>query len=334
MTQKPWLALVILTLAALPGWSQQKAPLQLLHTVSLAGVHGRIDHFDVDLAGHRLFMSALGNDTLEVFDLRTNRLVHTVRGLREPQGVTYAPRSNRIFVANGGDGAVRVFDGTTYRLLQTVHFPSDADDTRYDPSTRQVVVGFGDRGDAGLAFLDAATGKLVSTIRLPSHPESFQLETSGPDIFVNIPGAGNVVEVVNRVKGKIVATWPLEEARGNFPMALDEAGHRLFVVCRSPAELLVLNSGSGKLLARVPSVSRADDVWYGAARRRVYISGGGGYITVIAQQNPNTYHPLAQIKTPPGGRTSLLVPELHRLYLGIWGRDGLPEELQIYAVRP
>ncbi|MGH9710660.1 MAG: YncE family protein, partial [Candidatus Acidiferrales bacterium] len=195
MAKKILFLVCIFALAGLIVHAQRTEPLRLLRTVPLPNVKGRIDHFDVDMAGHRLFMSALGNNTLEVFDLGAgNKRIHTVRGLREPQGVTYAPESNRIFVANGDDGTVRVFDGSTYELLNTVHLSNDADDTRYDPVTKHVFVGYGDDGNAGLAVLDGATGNLLERIKLPAHPESFQLEESGPRIFVNVPSAGNIVE--------------------------------------------------------------------------------------------------------------------------------------------
>lgn len=322
-------------LVALPlaGRAQKTAPFRLLQIVRLPGVRGRIDHFDVDLKGHRLFMSALGNDTVEVFDLRTNRLIHTIRGLHEPQGVTYVPASNLLFVANGGDGMVRIYDASTYQLRKVLHFPSDADDTRYDAATNRVYVAYGDRGDAGIAVLNGSNGDLIKMIPLPSHPEAFELSDSGPAIYVNIPTAGNIIDVVNRDTRKITATWTLGSARANFPMALDGKDHRLFIACRSPAEVLVLDTESGKIIGHLPCVSSADDLWYDVARKRIYVSGGGGFITVIRQENPNQYREIEEFRTAPGGRTSCLVPQLNRLYLGVWGLYGRPEELRVYAVQ-
>ena len=333
MLKKIHLLICAIALAGLAANSRQTAPLRLLRTIPIPEVKGRIDHFDVDLAGGRLFMSALGNNTLEVFDLRANKLIHSIRGLHEPQGVTYAPQSNRIFVANGADGTCRIFDGSTYQLLKIVHFSADADDTRYDPATKRVFVGFGDQGNAGLGILDAATGNLLQTIKLPDHPESFQLEKSGPRIFVNIPSAGNIIDVVDRTQGKIVATWKPGDAQDNFPMDLNEADHRLFVACRTPSEVLVLDTDSGKIVARVPSVSHADDLWYDAAHKRAYVSGGEGFITVIGQDDVNHYRSIGQIKTLPGARTSFLVPQLKRLYLGIWGLGNHPAELRVYETQ-
>ncbi len=323
----------LIALLSAPALAQHAAPLRLVDSIPLPDVHGRIDHFDVDLTHQRLFMSALGNNTLEVFDLRANKLIHTISGLHEPQGVTYAPKSNRIFVANGDDGTVRIFDGGTYELLKVVEFSSDADDTRYDPHTNRVFVGYGGEGNAGLGILDGTTGRLLGTIKLPGHPESFQLEESGPRIFVNVPTIDNEIAVVNRVEGKIEAMWTLGGAQDNFPMALDEKEHRLFVVTRTPPEVMVLDIDSGKIIARAPSAGHADDVWYDDVHKRIYVSAGSGFISVVQQDDVNNYRSLVQIKTLPGGRTSCLVPESNRLYLGVWGRGDQPEMLRVYEVQ-
>src|SRR5215469_12136475 len=145
MSQRAFVFIFMLALSAPTACAQQNEPLHLVQIVPLPNVRGRIDHFDVDLSGQRLFMSALGNNTVEVFDLRSNKVIHEIRGLREPQGITYVPKSDHIFVANGDDGTCRMFDGRTYKLLKTIQLSSDADDTRYDSATNQVFVGYGDK---------------------------------------------------------------------------------------------------------------------------------------------------------------------------------------------
>lgn len=98
--------------------------------------------------------------------------------------------------------------------------------------------------------------------------------------------------------------------------------------------MMVLNTDSGKIIARVPTVAVADDMWYDAARMRIYISGGEGMISVIEQQDANHYRTVAQIETAPGGRTSQFVPELNRLYLAVSRQGNHPAELRVYEVEP
>lgn len=314
--------------------AQETSPLRLIQTIPMPNVAGRIDHFDVDVEGHRLFMSAVGNNTLEVFDLRANKLIRTVPGLHEPQGVTFVPQFNRVIVCNSTDGTCDIFDSQTYSTLKVVHFSSDADDTRYDAASRQVIVGYGDAPNAGLGILDGSTGNLVGGIKLPAHPESFQLEQSGPRIFVNIPEAGEVIDVVNRAERKVIAKWTLGGAGGNFPMALDEKDHRLLVACRRPAEMLVLDTDSGKIMAHVPCAGDADDLWYDETRKRIYVSGGQGVISVIEQENANSYRSVAEVKTVQGARTSQFVPQLDRLYLAVPRHRNQTAELRVYQLEP
>ncbi len=137
-----WTALIC-GLTFVPDLSAQGPPLKLVGTIPMPGVSGRIDHLSIDLKGRRLFVSALGNNTVEVLDLASGKDIHSITGMHEPQGVFFVPESNRIFVANGGDGVVRVLDGSSYKQLSTVQLSSDADDIRYDAAHHLVFVGYG-----------------------------------------------------------------------------------------------------------------------------------------------------------------------------------------------
>ncbi len=302
------------------------APLRQVAAIPLPNVEGRIDHFGIDLAGKRLFMSALGNNTVEVFDLKTNQRLQTITGLREPQGVLYDPASKRIFVANGDDGTCQVFDGSTYKLIATIHYSSDADNVRLDSKSDTIYVGY---GEGALGALDGASGKELGNIQLTAHPESFQLEKSGPRIFVNVPNAGEIA-VLDRVKRSVAAHWRLPGYSANFPMALDEADHRLFVVARRPAQLLVFDTQSGSLVAHLAAVGDSDDVWYDAAQKRIYASGGEGFISIFEQTDADHYKALARIPTASGARTSFFSPDLQRFYLAVPHRGAQKCELRIY----
>src|SRR5215472_4889625 len=325
-------ATILAGILALAGTVQaaQSNALRQVQTIPLPNVEGRIDHMSVDVQGQRLFMAALGNNTLEVIDLRAGTRITSIKDLREPQGIFFVPKENRLFVANGDDGTCRVFDGSSYKLLQTVHFQSDADNVRYDATPNQIYVGY---GEGALGVLDAASGKKVAETALPAHPESFRLEQSGPRVFVNLPNANHTIAVVDRAKRSVIATWQLE-AQANFPMALDEPDHRLLVVTRRPPLLVVLNAESGKQVASYPTVGDADDAFYDAAHKRVYVSGGEGFIDVFDQHGPDDYKPCGRIPTASGARTSLFVPELNRLYLAVPHRGTQMAEIRVYEAQP
>src|SRR6516162_1481446 len=133
----------MLFVASLLASAETAPPLQLEKTIELPDVHGRIDHMSVDVKGQRLFVSALGNNTVEVIDIKAGKRVKTITGLAEPQGVLYVPANDRIYVANAKDGTVRIFDGTSYALLKTIEYGDDADNIRYDAGKQTTFVGYG-----------------------------------------------------------------------------------------------------------------------------------------------------------------------------------------------
>lgn len=306
------------------------SPLRQVQTIPLPNVERRIDHLGVDVQGRRLFISALGNNTLEVLDLRKGRRLTSITGLREPQGVFFVPKVNKLFVANGDDGICTVFDASSYKVLASVHLASDADNVRYDTGHNQIYVGY---GEGALGILDATTGQKLADLPLRGHPESFRLEEAGTRIFVNVPTAGHTIAVLDRVKRSVIATWTVE-AEGNFPMALNEPDHRLLVVTRKPARLIVLDTQSGKTVASQPAVGDADDVFYDAAHKRVYVSGGEGSIDIFDQRDPDHYQLIGRIPTASGARTSLFVPELNRFYLAVPHRGNQIAEIRVYEARP
>ena len=299
----------------------------LLTTIPLPGVEGRFDHFALDAAGQRLFVAALGNNSVEVLDLTQNRLLRELKGFREPQGIAFAAETRRVFVGNGEGNACDVLDAGTLAPLQRVSGMEDADNVRYDAARKEVYVGY---GQGALAVLDAATGKRLGEVRLKGHPESFQLEKNGPRLFVNVPGAGHVA-VVDRAKRSLLATWPLRGAGSNFPMALDEPHHRLLVGCRKPARLVVLDTRTGAQTGSAEIAGDTDDLFYDAARGRVYASCGEGVLCVLRQRDADHYEVEARVPTAPGARTCYFSPERERLYLAVPHRGGQRAEIRLYS---
>src|SRR5262244_1385963 len=231
-----------LTLFAARVQAEESAALRSVQTIPLPSVEGRIDHMAVDIKGQRLFIAALENNTVEVLDLRAGTRITSITGLHEPQGVGFIPEFNKIYVANAKSGACDVFDASSFKVIKSIKFSADADNIRYDAAARRVYIGY---GSGGLGIIDAANSDQIGDIKLDGHPESFQLEKSGPRIFINIPTSQKIV-LVDREKRATATVWPTAGATANFPMALDETHHQLFVGFRKPAKLSVFDTESGK----------------------------------------------------------------------------------------
>jgi YVTN family beta-propeller protein len=308
--------------------SQAREPLELVQTIALPDVQGRIDHMDIDLDGERLFVAALGNNTVEVIDLRAGKRSARLERLQEPQGIAYVPEGKRLFVANGRGGRVDVFDGASLAAVGHVDGLEDADNVRYQRDGGRVYVGYA----SALAAIDAATLKVAAQIKLAGHPESFQLERGGSHMFVNVPSAQHIA-IVDWKKNSIVATWGLGDMKANFPMALDEPGRRLFVATRWPAALLVHDTNAGKLIANLPIGGDADDVFFDAERKRIYVICGQGVIDVVLQRDADHYQSVAQVPSAPGARTGLFVAARKTLYVAVPARGSSGAEIRVYAVR-
>jgi DNA-binding beta-propeller fold protein YncE len=292
-------------------------------------VKGRIDHFSVDIANRRLFMAALGNNTVETFDLAANRHERSVPGFGEPQGVLYVASARRLFVANGSADRVDLLHGESLARLGHVDGLADADNLRYDAAADRVIAGYG-RG--ALRILDAHSANVAGDIMLSGHPESFQLEQHGARIFVNVPDAGHVA-VIDRLKGKVVAIWPMQGAKANFPMALDEDGKRLFVGARVPAVVIVYDTNSGKIVATLPIGHDTDDLFFDRLHKRLYVICGEGRIDAFRQETVDKYASEGAVKTAPRARTGLFVPEMGRLYVAAPAQNGAEARVFVYKTK-
>ncbi len=320
------MTLLVCLVLFFPGPAQATA-LQLLETIPLPNVEGRIDHLAIDREGQRLFIAALGNNSLEIVDLRRGSRIRSISGLSEPQGVFYDSVRRKIYVSNGGDGTLRIYDADTFQPAGSVSFSGDADNLHVDEKTGRLYVGY---GDGGLGIVDLRTGKQVGNMKLSSHPEGFAQEKIGTRIFINIP-AEKRITVVDRIRQTNEVDWPVACA-DNFPMALDEAHHRLFIGCRTPASILIYDTETNRKTAYLRIGRDVDDLFYDDSGRRLFVSCGSGSVFVFAQDKPDSYSLIAEVKTTTGARTSLFVPEKHRFYVAAPRRGIKPAEIMIYEI--
>lgn len=308
-------------------------PLVLTEAIPTPGVQGRFDHFAFD-GKNQLFVAALGNNSVEVIDISARLRAHTISGIPNPQGVAYAPEAKKLFVASS-KGTLRIYEGSNFELLKEIDFHGDVDNLRYDAATHRVYVGFGEDETGAIGAVDVLTNeRLPEEYKLGAHPESFQLEKNGPNIYVNLPDLKQIA-AINRKTGAITR-WPMT-LEHNFPMALDEAEHRLFVATHEPARLAVFDTNSGRSVAELPCVQDADDVYYDSGRKRIYVPGGEGYISVFQMSDPDHYQLLAKIPSTLGARTAGYFGKGHkgfdRFFLGVPARADHGAEIWIYTVQ-
>jgi hypothetical protein len=306
------------------------APIVLERTIALKDVTGRIDHLAVDLGRKRLFVAELGNGTVDVVDLAAGTIIHRIGGLKQPQGVAYAPVADMLAIASAGDGSVRLFRGAGLAPAGTIDLADDADNVRLDARTGNLVVGY---GSGGLAVIEPTKASVVHRIPLQAHPEGFQLDPDNRRAYVNVPDARQIA-VVDLDVGRQTASWPVPDLHANFPMALDRARATLAAVFRSPPRLIMFDVKTGKPVSTLVSCGDADDVFFDARRRRVYVSCGNGHVDTW-QQEAAGYRRLRQLTTASGARTSLFVPDLDRLFVAARaGFFGLGSDAAILVLRP
>lgn len=297
----------------------------LKQTVSLPNIKGRIDHLEANPKDWVVYMAALGNNSLEVIDVKLGKVLHSINELDEPQGVVYIPQTNEVMVASGGNGSCLFFNAKTFQNTARIDLNSDADDVRYDSAENKIYVGY---GEGGIAVIDAIKHKKIADVKLSAHPEGFQLDTKLNRLFVNVPDAGKIV-VLRLNDMKTVSEWKTQ-FRANFPMAIDEKDHIIFVGYRRPSKLVAINETDGQTIATTDLISDIDDLYYDEQTNKVYASGGGGAFNIFLFSNTK-FKQVASIPTRSGARTSLLLSNLHLFILAVRSNAGQAAQLNIFS---
>jgi hypothetical protein len=326
--------LAAITLAAAPLQAQQSVPLHLVQTIPLPGVTGRLDHMGVDLEQKRLFLAAVDNATLEVVDLSAGKVIKSLTGFKDTQDALFLGGDfNKLYVSSL-DGHIRVFQGETFRQVQDFKIEPDPNRLFYDSATDLIYFGYGGQnagfdayGRVGIlragrgAGYDHLVADMIAQTPRPGHLAEIAIDDDG--ILLVCDSRADLIFQFDTRKRELIRSW---SARGDGAgdLALDRAGHRLFVGTRIPAEMTVYDSLSGKEILSLPGPETMDGVHYDANLKRIYVTGGRwygspeaspGWIFIYQQQDPDHYELISRIKTRPGSGTSLLVPQYNRLYV-------------------
>jgi DNA-binding beta-propeller fold protein YncE len=330
-------AMLLFSAPSFADSATRDAPLRLIGKTTLPAIDGDFDHFGVDLQGNRLFLAAEDHHSVELFDLKSGKPLSSITGFDTPHSMVLLLDHNQIYVIDGGDGgAARILDATTYKIKNSIKLTEDADAISYDAAKHLLYVTNGGKeahNDFSLVTaIDTDKGERVGDFRFPSaNLESITLEKNGPLMYVNARDK-NQIAVFDRAAGMIKAMWQLKLIQHNTPLILDEADHRLLVAGRKPGRFGAVDSDTGKEVVALPAGDDVDDMAYDPTTRRIYLACGEGFVDVFHQTDADHYEELGRVKTLPGAKTGVLVPELHRYYAVSARKGKVPATLFIFEV--
>jgi DNA-binding beta-propeller fold protein YncE len=332
-------ALLVSLVAGIYANAQKNPPLKLVATIPLPALHdGDFDHFAVDLKGHRLFLAAEENGEVDVLDAISNKLMHVIRDLKAPHSIVYRPDLKKLFVVDGDASEIKIYNSNTYQEIGRIPLRIDCDSMVYDPETHKMYVADGGREAhtpySFISIVDTDSARKVGDIKIGSNRiEAMALESSGTRLFANITGKDSV-GVIDLATNALIATWHLSSGdRQNVPLAFDAAHHRLFVVTRLPAKLVVLDSNTGKMIADLPAVALADDASFDPTQGRIYVAGND-FVDVFQEKDPDNYIRLAQVPSSYRAKTAIFVSPWHRYYLAVPHHEGHVAEVRVFDVVP
>jgi DNA-binding beta-propeller fold protein YncE len=331
-----WAACMVLVPTA---QAQTKEPMRLIQTIPLPNVEGYFDHMAVDIKGQHLFVTGEYQRTLEIVDLRTGMVIHSITGFGgDPRKAIYLPQTNEIWV-DDGDATCKAFSGDTYELIKNIPLSGhdlDPDSRRvpdngaYDPVAQLFYLGA--RADelkkqgikGSIEIVDLKNGKYVGNIETEGqNPAGLVLDPASPKLYA-VMGDTSQVVVIDREKRAVIATWPITGGPEPHAVALDAAHHRLLIGSRvkrghlyKPGKLVVMDSDNGRVIDAIDTEGGVDEVVYDAPSGRVYYTGTTGYIDVFKQIDADHYQRLGMAPTGAIAKTSLFVPELKRFYVAV-----------------
>ena len=275
------------------------------------GGDGGWDYLTVDAATHRLFVPR-STHTM-VVDADSGKVLGDIPGQTIAHGVAIVPSADRGFITDGGGGgAIVVFDLKTYAVLGRIATVPDSDGIIYDTKLNQVLAVSGD-GGVLMTFkpdIDPKNGKIDPPIELGGAPEFLASDGSGK-VYINLEDK-DTVAVVDLHSRKVTARWPVAPGGQPVGMALDAKMHRLFIGCRKPQKLVVMNAENGKVEASLPIGAGVDATKI--IDGKAFASCRDGSLTV-ASEKAGKFDVEQVVKTPEGARTMGVDETSHLIYL-------------------
>ncbi|HEV2137515.1 MAG TPA: hypothetical protein VGR53_01590 [Nitrososphaerales archaeon] len=309
------------------GNERQVSP-TLLKSIPLQGVAGRLDHMDADPTTHRLFLAAFGDGSILVVNLQ-NGSVTKVGGFLAPHGILFLQKYQHLYVT-ANNGSVYILSANTLSTVASIKLSSDTDNIRYDSTSDRILVAFGRGQNAGIGIIDPSSNTLISSVVLGAHPEAFQLDPAGLNVYANLPTLG-VIARVSLSNMSVTAHWPVSGYLDNFPLAYDSKDRLVIIGTWFPATAIAYSPYTQLPVSHAAICSDADDLYSIPGTSSVLVSCGQGLVEVL-QVSPGTMSISGTIPTGQGARTSFLSPDLNEYFVAVPESGNEPARILIFTV--
>ncbi|HLX64734.1 MAG TPA: YncE family protein [Planctomycetota bacterium] len=288
---------------------------KVLKRIPLGG-DGSWDYLTMDSAAHCVYIGR--SDRVMVVDVDAEKLVGEVGGMNGVHGAAIVSELNKGFVTSGKDNTVRVFDLTTLKETSQIKATNKPDAIIYDPLSKKVFAF--NNGGTTTTVIDPAEGKAVKELDLGGAPEFAVSDLKGK-VFVNLEDKSEIA-VIDAQKLTVEAHWSLEPGKKPTGLSMDLEHRRLFAGCNASKTLVVVNADSGHVLTSAPIGAGVDATAFDPDSQNAFASNGDGTLTVVHEENPDTFTVIQIVKTQAGSKTMTFDPKTHRIYLGAAEKNG------------
>jgi len=284
------------------------APLVVGDPIVVPDSKGSFDYLQVDEANRRLLANHTGNNTLDVFDLDSGKLIkHIATG--RAQGVAVDRKAGKYFVSVSREKILAIIDSKTLEKTGEVKLAGPADAIALDPKNQCVYVGHDNA--TNLWVIHTKSEAIVATIPIPEGPEYVLYDASTDRVFQNIKSNDSLL-VIDPATQTIKETWSTAPAKRPHGLALDEKVHRLFCAGQN-GKLAVMDSTNGKVLATVDIAGGVDQIAFDAGNKRVYCASSGS--VSVVEETADGAVSLGNVKTAPGAKTITVDPQTHAVWI-------------------
>jgi DNA-binding beta-propeller fold protein YncE len=283
-------------------------PLAAEAPILVPGSTGSFDFLQVDAAQRRLLAAHTGNNSLDVFDLDSGKLIkHVPTG--KAQGEAVDAEDGKYYVSTSADQSVAIVDSKTLEKTGEIKLPGDADDILFNPMNHCLYVDF-DHG-TNIWVIDTKSEKIIKRIPIPETPEAIVYDPNSNRIFQNVVSDVSV-KVIDPEDNTVTASWPLAPAARPHGLAIDSKTRRLFSAGNN-GKLIVLDATSGKQITTVDIAKGTDQIVFDPGNKRIYCGCGGGIISVVQETDAGATL-FGNVQTIGTGKTLAVDPQTHAVW--------------------